>query len=82
MGLDDNEIAEAGVGVNMIENIGSSFGTAFIATILVMVVHQLGSSVENNLTAYHAGFLVSVIALIIIVIPSLFLTHKRKDLAK
>ncbi|MGZ2417935.1 MFS family permease [Staphylococcus caledonicus] len=82
MGLDDNEIAEAGVGVNMIENIGSSFGTAFIATILVMVVHQLDSSVENNLTAYHAGFLVSVIALIIIVIPSLFLTHKRKDLAK
>lgn len=82
MRLDDNEIAEAGVGVNMIENIGSSFGTAFIATILVMVVHQLGSSVENNLKAYHAGFLVSVIALIIIVIPSLFLTHKRKDLAK
>lgn len=78
MGMDEHKLAEAGVGINMIENVGSSFGTAFIATVLSLVVNQLGSSMANNIIAYHAGFLVSVITLILLVIPALFLTQKSK----
>lgn len=62
----------------MIENIGSSFGTAFIATILSVVINQLGNSLTHNIIAYHAGFLVSVITLILIIVPALFLTNKSK----
>ncbi|WP_210126223.1 DHA2 family efflux MFS transporter permease subunit [Staphylococcus sp. GDY8P85P] len=78
MGMDEHKLAEAGVGINMIENVGSSFGTAFIATVLSLVVNRLGSSMANNIIAYHAGFLVSVITLILLVIPALFLTQKSK----
>ncbi|UDI78023.1 multidrug efflux MFS transporter [Staphylococcus taiwanensis] len=77
MGINEDEIAEAGVGINMIENVGASFGTAFIATVLAMVINRLGSSVTGNIVAYHAGFLVSVITLLVIIIPALFLTHKN-----
>ena len=38
----------------MIENIGSSFGTAFIATIIRVVINQLGKSLMHNIIAYHA----------------------------
>lgn len=78
MGLNEDEIAEAGVGINMIENVGASFGTAFIATTLAMVLNSLGHSITDSLIAYHAGFLVSVVTLLIIIIPALFLTHKNQ----
>ncbi|BGE82159.1 MDR family MFS transporter [Staphylococcus petrasii] len=81
MGLGEDEIAEAGVGINMIENVGASFGTAFIATTLAMVLNRLGNSVTHSITAYHAGFLVSVVTLLIIIIPALFLTHKNQPTA-
>ncbi|MFS4464831.1 DHA2 family efflux MFS transporter permease subunit [Staphylococcus haemolyticus] len=78
MGIKESVLAEAGVGINMIENIGSSIGTAFIATILSVVLNQLGNSLTHNIIAYHAGFLVSVITLILIIFPALFLTNKSK----
>lgn len=81
MGLAEDEIAEAGVGINMIENVGASFGTAFIATTLAMVLNRLSNSVAHSIIAYHAGFLVSVITLLIIIIPALFLTHKSQPTA-
>ena len=61
----------------MIENIGSSFGT-FIATIIRVVINQLGKSLMHNIIAYHARFLVSVITLFLIIVPGLFLTQKSK----
>ena len=78
MGIKESVLAEAGVGINMIENIGSSFGTAFIATIIRVVINQLGKSLMHNIIAYHAGFLVSVITLFLIIVPGLFLTQKSK----
>lgn len=81
MGLAEDEIAEAGVGINMIENVGASFGTAFIATTLAMVLNRLGNSMTHSITAYHAGFFVSVVTLLIIIIPALFLTHKNQSTA-
>lgn len=78
MGIKESVLAEAAVGINMIENIGSSFGTAFIATILSVAINQLGNSLTHSIIAYHAGFLVSVITLILIIVPALFLTNKSK----
>lgn len=78
MSIKESVLAEAAVGINMIENIGSSFGTAFIATILSVVINQLGNSLTHSIIAYHAGFLVSVITLILIIVPALFLTNKSK----
>ena len=79
-GLDDKQIAEAGVGINMIENIGSSLGTAIIATVVASMLAFNHPSIFQSLKAYHAGFLVSVIALLLIVLPALFLTHKANQI--
>ena len=79
-GLDDKQIAEAGVGINMIENIGSSLGTAIIATVVASMLAFNHPSIFQSLKAYHAGFLVSVVALLLIVLPALFLTHKANQI--
>ncbi|MFS0782656.1 MDR family MFS transporter [Bacillus sp. 1P06AnD] len=76
-GLDSKQLPEAGVGINMIENLGSSFGTAVIATVVASVIQGVQPSISNSLKGYHAGFLVSAIALAGVFIPSLFLTHKK-----
>lgn len=75
-GLDSKQLPEAGVGINIIENLGSSFGSAVIATVVATVVQGLQPTIANGLKGYHAGFFVSVIVLAIIFIPNLFLTHK------
>ena len=79
-GIDDKQIAEAGVGINMIENIGSSLGTAIIATVVASMLALNHPSILQSLRAYHAGFLVSTVALLLIVLPALFLTHKSKKI--
>lgn len=76
-GLDSKQLPEAGVGIHMIENLGSSFGSAVIATVTATVIQGLRPTIPNSLKGYHAGFLVSVIILAAIFIPSLFLTHKK-----
>ncbi|WP_426616693.1 MDR family MFS transporter [Bacillus velezensis] len=76
-GLDSKQLPEAGVGIHMIENLGSSFGSAVIATVTATVIQGLQPTIPNSLKGYHAGFLVSVIILAAIFIPSLFLTHKK-----
>ncbi|MFB9274516.1 MDR family MFS transporter [Cohnella cellulosilytica] len=78
LGLGDKQLPEAGVGINMIENIGSSFGSAVIATVVATVAQGLQPEIINDIKGYHGGFLVSVIVLVAIFIPGLFLTHKKK----
>ncbi|MGO3115137.1 MDR family MFS transporter [Enterococcus pseudoavium] len=78
-GLTDEELPDAGVGINIIENLGSSFGSAMIATVVASVL-QARTSIANELAAYQAGFLVSVIMLALVFIPGLFLTNKTKKL--
>ncbi|WP_427813602.1 MDR family MFS transporter [Enterococcus sp. 22-H-5-01] len=75
-GLKDEELPDAGVGINIIENLGSSFGSAMIATVVATVLQGAQPTITHQLAAYHAGFLVSVIVLALIFIPSLFLTNK------
>ncbi|MCB7153796.1 multidrug efflux MFS transporter [Bacillus stercoris] len=76
-GLGSKQLPEAGVGIHIIENLGSSFGTAVIATVVATVMQGLQPTIANDLKGYHAGFLVSTIVLAVIFIPSLFLTHKK-----
>ena len=64
----------------MIENIGSSLGTAIIATVVASMLAFNHPSIFQSLKAYHAGFLVSVVALLLIVLPALFLTHKANQI--
>lgn len=75
-GLEDEELPDAGVGINIIENLGSSFGSAMIATVVATVLQGAQPTITHQLAAYHAGFLVSVLVLALIFIPSLFLTNK------
>lgn len=76
-GLDSKQLPEAGVGINIIENLGSSFGSAVIATVVAATLQGLQPTIANHLKGYHSGFLLSAIALAIIFIPSLFLTNKK-----
>jgi hypothetical protein len=76
-GFDSKQLPEAGVGIHIIENLGSSFGSAVIATVAASVMQGLQPTIANGLKGYHAGFLVSTIVIAIIFIPSLFLTHKK-----
>ncbi|WP_145333862.1 MDR family MFS transporter [Paenibacillus xylanexedens] len=77
-GLDSKQLPEAGVGINIIENLGSSFGSAIIATAVATVIQGLHPTIANQLQAYHIGFLVAAIILALILIPGLFLTNKKK----
>ncbi|RAS80313.1 MDR family MFS transporter [Priestia endophytica] len=77
IGLDSKQLPEASIGINIIENLGSSFGSAVIATVVANAVQGLQPTIANGLKGYHAGFLVSAIVLTVIFIPSLFLTHKK-----
>lgn len=79
LGLADRELPEAGVGVNMIENLGSSFGSAVIATLIATVTLSLPKTSANQLTGYHVGFLFSVVSLLLIFIPAVFLSDKSKQ---
>lgn len=76
-GIEDKHLPQAGVGINIIENLGSSFGTAVIATVVATVTGSIQPSFVSDLKGFHAGFLVSVIVLILVFIPSLFLTRKK-----
>lgn len=77
-GLADEELPDAGVGINIIENLGSSVGSAMIATVVATVLQRGKLTIAHELSAYHAGFLVSVVVLVLIFIPSIFLTNKMK----
>ncbi|MBB3126920.1 EmrB/QacA subfamily drug resistance transporter [Paenibacillus rhizosphaerae] len=76
-GLDSKQLPQAGVGINMIENLGSSFGSAVIATVVASALRGVQPTIANGLKGYHAAFFVSAIVLAVIFIPGLFLTHKK-----
>ncbi|WP_338541480.1 MDR family MFS transporter [Paenibacillus tundrae] len=76
-GLDSKLLPEAGVGINIIENLGSSFGSAIIATAVATTIQGLHPTIANQLKGYHIGFLVATMILALIFIPSLFLANKK-----
>ncbi|PHK50499.1 DHA2 family efflux MFS transporter permease subunit [Staphylococcus edaphicus] len=76
LGLKNEQLTEAGVGINIIENLGSSFGGALIATIVATFINTLPTTAHNILVGYHAGFLVSMLAIICLFLPASFLNKK------
>ncbi|MFT8361547.1 MAG: MDR family MFS transporter [Sporolactobacillus sp.] len=80
--LADKELPEAGVGINIIENLGSSFGSAIIATAVASRAQGAHPIAANDLNGYHAGFFISVLGLALLLIPSFFLTHKKVNQVK
>lgn len=77
LGIPEQQLAEAGVGINIIENVGSSFGSALIATIVATIGLGNHGTVQQQLAGFHAGFLVSVIVLLLLIGPALKLSQKK-----
>ncbi|ANF97143.1 DHA2 family efflux MFS transporter permease subunit [Paenibacillus bovis] len=75
-GLDSRQIPEASIGINIIENLGSSFGSAVMATVVASSISPIQSAMDHP-EGYQAGFLVSAIVLALIFFPGLLLTHKK-----
>lgn len=57
--LKDEQLPQAGITINIVENIGSSFGSALIATVVATI------SIHNHIMAFHIGFLVQAIVFIL-----------------
>ncbi|MCJ0965274.1 DHA2 family efflux MFS transporter permease subunit [Mammaliicoccus sciuri] len=60
--LKDEQLPQAGITINIVENIGSSFGSALIATVVATI------SIHNHIMAFHIGFLVQAIVFILLLI--------------
>ena len=79
VGLDKSQIPTASVATRIIQNIGGAFGSALLATVVSVVFTK---HVANLTIAYHAGFITSVIFMLIGIVPALFLTNKLKTAAQ
>lgn len=70
-GLSDRELPSASVGITMIENLGSSFGTALVAMITSAMM------IKNDLIlSFHTVFLISMMILAGISFPTVYLSKK------
>ncbi|MCL2833978.1 MAG: multidrug efflux MFS transporter [Treponema sp.] len=72
-GLEKPQVPAASITSRIIQNIGGAFGSALLATV---VSSFLVNNAGNLTGAYHAGFITSIIFMIISIAPALFLTNK------
>jgi len=71
-GLKQQQIPVASVATRIIQNVGSAFGSAVLATVVTTVLAG-----QASLTAaYHAGFIASLVFMVVGVAPAMFLTNK------
>ncbi|GBG96868.1 MDR family MFS transporter [Lactococcus termiticola] len=75
VGLDRSDIPAASVGQRIIQNVGSSFGSAIVAVVITSVM--LSQHTVNPLQGYQTAFLVSALMLIVIAIVAFFMSSKR-----
>lgn len=76
VGLDKAQIAQASVATRIIQNIGAAFGSAILATVVTNFMVGKVPAAETISGAYHAGFLTSILFMVIVIVPALFLTNK------
>lgn len=76
VGLPKSKMLTASVAARTIQNVGSAFGTAVLSTVVSSV---LATQVNNLTGAYHAGFITSLIFMVVGIIPALFLSNKLKN---
>ncbi|NRT92209.1 MDR family MFS transporter [Clostridium beijerinckii] len=78
VGLEKTQVAQASVSTRIIQNIGSAFGSAILATVVSSALKMKEATAANISAAYHAGFITSIIFMVIGIIPALFLTNKLR----
>ena len=78
VGLEKLLIPAASVATRITQNIGAAFGSAILATVVSGALSAKETTVTNMADAYHLGFLTSLIFMMISIIPSLFLTDKKR----
>ncbi|MDN6900590.1 DHA2 family efflux MFS transporter permease subunit [Oenococcus sicerae] len=69
-GLPHQYLAEAGVAGNMLEQFGSGFGTALIATVVSALI---SNHTGNTMYAFQIGFFVSCLGTLLMFVPTFFL---------
>lgn len=77
-GLSGEQIQHASIATRIIQNIGGAFGSAVLATTVAKSMFNIVPNIPHLSDAYHNGFLVAVILVIVIFIPAMFLTNKLK----
>lgn len=77
VGLKDSQLPQAGITINIVENIGASFGSAIIATVVATMTRSTFVSLNNAVLAYQIGFLVPVIILVLLFICWVYLPSKE-----
>ncbi|WP_210619453.1 DHA2 family efflux MFS transporter permease subunit [Mammaliicoccus lentus] len=78
VGLKDSQLPQAGITINIVENIGASFGLAIIATVVATMTRSTFVSLNNAVLAYQIGFLVPVIILVLLFICWVYLPSKEE----
>ncbi|WP_301420860.1 DHA2 family efflux MFS transporter permease subunit [Mammaliicoccus lentus] len=78
VGLKDSQLPQAGITINIVENIGASFGSAIIATVVATMTRSTFVSLNNAVLAYQIGFLVPVIILVLLFICWVYLPSKEE----
>lgn len=81
VGLEKNQVAQASVSTRIIQNIGAAFGSAMLATVVSNAMNGKAATAATISTAYHAGFITSLIFMAISILPALFLTNKLRKRA-
>ncbi|MBF0748840.1 DHA2 family efflux MFS transporter permease subunit [Mammaliicoccus lentus] len=78
VGLKDPQLPQAGITINIVENIGASFGSAIIATVVATMTRSTFVSPNNAVLAYQIGFLIPVIILVLLFICWIYLPSKEE----
>ncbi|MDQ7094681.1 MDR family MFS transporter [Desulfosporosinus sp. PR] len=81
VGLEKPQVPQASIATRIIQNVGAAFGSAILATVVSSALSGKMDTAANITGAYHAGFLASLIFMVIGIIPALFLTNKLRSTA-
>lgn len=68
-------MAQASVSNRIIQNIGVAFGSAILGTVVNCIGRKAATACMIT-GAYHAGFITSLVFMVIGILPALFLTNK------
>ncbi len=80
VGLKKPEVPQASIATRIIQNVGAAFGSVLLATVVSDSLIGKSPTIVNLTYAYHAGFVVSVIFMVIGILPALFLTNKLQNM--
>ena len=78
VGLSKQQVPAASVSTRIVQNVGAAFGSAILATVVSSALGAQAATAANEASAYHAGFLTSLVFMVVSILPALFLTNKRK----